>query len=140
MPTRAGAYRLRALLGSDHVSGSPSVVTVRAGQACALRLRAPPHALQCGEPYGPIAVWAVDAYGNPVAGASFDPVGIEPSTGISVEILDKAWRGVKGRGKDKDKWKWGPKYQRKEAERKGARILPPDVHSAIMDEIDQRAA
>ena len=90
----AGCYRLRVMLGGDHVHGSPATVIVCAAEACALRLRAPPHPLQCGELYGPIAAWPVDAHGNPAPGASFEPVVADESGGLTVEILSVAWHGV----------------------------------------------
>jgi hypothetical protein len=58
---------------------------------------------------------------------------------VTQEDYDKAWRGVKGPRNQPNKYKWGPRYQRKEAEKKGARILPTETHSAIMDELDERA-
>lgn len=57
---------------------------------------------------------------------------------VSEEDYDKAWRSVKGPRGQPNKYKWGPKYQRKQAEKKGAKILSDEVHSAIMDELDER--
>ena len=65
-------------------------------------------------------------------------VDLSDAPGVTEDDYDKAWRGVRGPRGHADKYKWGPKYQRKEAEKKGARILPADVHSAIMDELDER--
>ena len=64
------------------------------------------------------------------------PEASEP--GVSEDDYDKAWRGAKGPKGQPSKYKWGPKCQRKEAEKKGARILPAEKHSAIMDELDER--
>ena len=66
------------------------------------------------------------------------PVGDTQLLAPRCRVRDKAMRGVKGPAKNKDKYKWGPKYMRKDAELKGGRTVPAEVHSAIMDELDMR--
>ena len=63
----------------------------------------------------------------------------------------KAWVDPKGKdpaypggpltaAQSKAQGKWGVKYMRVDAVAKGAVVLPDDVHAAIMDELDTRAA
>ena len=48
-------------------------MSVAPGPAHALRVRPPPQPAGCGRAHGPLLVWAVDALGNPVPGAAFEP-------------------------------------------------------------------
>ena len=90
---------LRLRLGNgEPLCPAPFRVAVRPGAASALKLRAPPHTPQCGETYGPIAVWPVDAQGNPAAGVAFEPCSNSDAAGTSMEVIDVAWREVDAEG------------------------------------------
>ncbi|KAL1516022.1 hypothetical protein AB1Y20_002635 [Prymnesium parvum] len=110
---RAGSYSLSVLLGGGHVHASPFPLAVAAAAAHALRLRAPPHAAACGAPFGPLAVWAVDAYGNAVAAGGFGMPRVEARAADAaaaargargnerpaVEVIGGEW-GEGGEGED----------------------------------------
>jgi hypothetical protein len=94
---RTGTCRVSVLLGTKHVRHSPSLVLVRAGAPVSLRLRAPSHFPICGEMYGPIAVWPVDAFGNAVLATPFEPLTLGAADGA-----DKgADKGAADKGADK---------------------------------------
>ena len=97
---RTGTCCVSVLLSTKHVRHSPSLVLVRAGAPVSLRLRAPSHSPICGEMYGPIAVWPVDAFGNAVLETPFEPLTLGAADGA-----DKgADKGVdKGADKGTDK-------------------------------------
>ena len=71
----AGEYNLAVSFGRDASPlGPPTRLRVLAGRPQALKLIVPPAAATCGEAWGPLVVFAVDAHGNPVRGAQFSPV------------------------------------------------------------------
>ena len=71
----AGEYNLTISFGRDASPlGPPTRLRVLAGRPQALKLIVPPAAATCGEAWGPLVVFAVDAHGNPVRGAQFSPV------------------------------------------------------------------
>ena len=88
----AGAYELHATLKGAHVQGSPLRVHVAASTPHALEARVPDHAPRSSEPFGPIGLRAVDAFGNPVPHGPLNAVLCDADCSAVVPELPKGRR------------------------------------------------